>query len=53
VDEPPKTYTGWKVGVGIVAVTFAVFAVLNLAGRATRDEGPRETPSPVVTYVTP
>lgn len=48
----PRTYTGWKAGLAIVGVTFAVFAALNLLARATRTE-PRDVPRPVVTTVSP
>jgi hypothetical protein len=51
--EEPRTFTGWKVGLTLVAITIVVFSALNLAGRAARDSHPHDTPAPSVTYVTP
>jgi antibiotic biosynthesis monooxygenase (ABM) superfamily enzyme len=51
--QPPeeRTYTGWKVGLVIVVVTFAVFSVLNLVAKAVRHhpDPSRPTPSVVTT----
>ena len=47
----PRTYTGWKIGLVIIAVTAVVFTVLNLVARDIR-EGRERAPSPTAT-VTP
>ena len=47
-----RTYTGWKIGLVIVAVTAVVFSILNVVARNIR-EGRDRSPSPVVTTVVP
>jgi hypothetical protein len=46
----PKTYTGWKAALLAIALTFAVFAVVNLLAR---HYAPRHHPSPSPMVVTP
>jgi hypothetical protein len=48
VDEP-RTYTGWKAALLAIALTFAVFLVVNAA---TRHYAPRHHPEPSPTVVT-
>lgn len=47
-----RTYTGWKAMLVAIAVTFVVFATLNLLYQANRDKTPKR-PLPVVTSVRP
>lgn len=47
-----KTYTGWKAMLVAIAVTFVVFAALNLLYQANRDRSPKR-PLPVVTTPRP
>jgi anti-sigma-K factor RskA len=47
-----RTYTGWKAALTAIAVTFVVFAALNLLYQANRDRSPKR-PLPVVTTVSP
>ena len=46
-DAEPRTYTGWKAGLVIVAITAVVFSVLNLLARDIREDRRRE-PAPAV-----
>lgn len=48
----PRTYTGWKAGLVIIAITAVVFSVLNLYARSLR-EGRRRDPAPAVTTGAP
>ncbi|HEX8003377.1 MAG TPA: hypothetical protein VF519_11855 [Mycobacteriales bacterium] len=48
-----RTYTGWKAGLVVVAVTAVVFTVLNLIARDIREGRDRRTPSPAVTTLAP
>jgi antibiotic biosynthesis monooxygenase (ABM) superfamily enzyme len=52
VDEP-RTHTGWKAALLAIALTFVVFALLNLLGRATRPTPKRVPPPPIVVSVAP
>ena len=53
MDEP-RSYTGWKAGLAIVAVTAVVFSVLNVVARNVREGRHRDpVPSPIVTTIAP
>jgi hypothetical protein len=52
VDER-KTYTGWKAALLAIALTFVVFALLNILGKVTRPTPPHPAPSPTVIHVSP
>ena len=50
--DEPRTYTGWKAGLVVIAITAAVFGGLNLLAREMREDRRRE-PSPAVTTGAP
>jgi hypothetical protein len=45
----PKTYTGWKAALLAIALTFVLFAVVNVLAR---HYAPRHHPAPSPTVVT-
>lgn len=48
-----RTYTGWKAGLLVVFAVVVLMTVLNVAGRALRDDDTPRHPPKVVTSVTP
>ena len=46
--EEPRTYTGWKAGLVVVAITAVIFSVLNIWARNIRESRPRPTPAVTV-----
>jgi hypothetical protein len=52
-DGTERTYTGWKVGLVIVAVTFVLFSILNLVAKSARHQRDPARPAPTVLTATP
>jgi hypothetical protein len=48
-----RTYTGWKVGLVIVAATFVLFSILNLVAKSARHPDDKVRPTPTVLTATP
>lgn len=53
MTDEPKTYTGWKAGLIVVAITAVVFSALNLLAREMREDRRQRRPAPTVTTVAP
>jgi hypothetical protein len=49
VENEPRRYTGWKASLIAIAITFVVFAVLNVVARRY---APKHRPTPPPTLVT-